>query len=213
MSAVDALGLVAQQLSQLAQLDPRMADTAILADTLQSQAYDLARDLRTYREGVEYNPRRLAQIEERLTLILGLKRKYGATIAEVLAYGERARAGLHDIVTSDERREQLRVRLSDLTDLIGAQAAQLSLARRGAARRLAAAVQREIADLRLTGGRFAVHFACRPDDDGVPAALPEAALLEAEGQEIAQPSPAGRRKWRVGDPPPVGASAPIARLS
>lgn len=181
VSAVDALGTAAENLAQLARLDERMAATAALAEALQSQVYDLARELRGYREGVEYNPRRLEQIEERLTLLSALKRKYGATVEEVLAYGERARAELEELTTSEERLGELHDQERRLIAELGAAAQVLSLARRAAARRLAEAVQREIADLRLTGGRFAVRFELRPDPEGIPVRLPAEEMVGGEG--------------------------------
>lgn len=182
-SAVDRLGAVAENLAQLARLDPRMTDTATQADALQSQVYDLARDLRSYREGVEYNPRRLEAIEERLSLLGALKRKYGASIDEVLAYAERARAELEDLFSSEERLEVLRARETDLVVRAGAAAARLSFARREAAVRLAAAVEREIADLRLVGGRFAVRLERRDDPEGIPVQVPADELAGAEGSD------------------------------
>jgi DNA repair protein RecN (Recombination protein N) len=179
-SAVDALGAAAEAIGALARLDERMAETASLAESLQSQAYDLARDLRSYREGVEYNPRRLEQIEERLTLISALKRKYGATLAEVLAYGERARAELLELVTGEERLERLRARARELSVELGRAVSDLAQARRVAAARLSAAVQQEIADLHLAGGRFAVHFERRLDRDGVPVRLPMTETIDGD---------------------------------
>lgn len=183
-SAVDALGAAAENLAQLTRLDERMADTAALAEALQSQAYDLARDLRDYREGVEHNPHRLEQIEERLGLIATLKRKYGATVAEVLAYAERARAELGDLETSEERLERLRAADQELVGRLADAATSLSVARRAAALDLAAAVRSEIADLCLSGGRFAVRIARRQDPDGVPVTLPLDEMLgDAEEDE------------------------------
>ncbi len=172
-SAVDALGVAAEHLAHLARLDERLAETATLAEALQSQVYDLARELRAYREGVEHNPRRLGQIEERLTLLAGLKRKYGATVEDIIAYGERARAGLDDLLTGEERLQRLRDRERVLIDQAGAAAERLSGRRRAAAEQLARAVQGEMADLRLVGGRFAVVLERRTDDDGLPVMLSE----------------------------------------
>jgi DNA repair protein RecN (Recombination protein N) len=171
-SAVDALGAAAENLARLARLDERLEDTAALAESLQSQVYDLARDLRDYREAVAYNPARLEQIEERLGLLASLKRKYGAGIEDVLAYGERARAELDDLATSEERLGMLREQEAGLLPGLAAAAESLSRARRQAALRLAQAVRREIADLRLAGGRFAVRFELRTDPEGVPVRLP-----------------------------------------
>lgn len=178
-SAVDALGAAAEHLAGLARLDPRLGDTATMAETLQSQLYDLARALREYREGVEYNPERLVQIEERIAQILGLKRKYGATIEEITAYVERGREELLELTTSEERLGQLRVDEHSLTERYGGIATALSRGRRVAAARLAGAVQQEIADLGLSGGRFAVRLERRPDPDGVPAPLPAEEMIEA----------------------------------
>jgi DNA repair protein RecN (Recombination protein N) len=200
-SAVDALGAAAENLAQLARLDPRMAETAALAEALQAQAYDLARDLRTYRDGVEYNPRRLEQIEERLSLLATLKRKYGATVEEVLAYGESARAELEELGTSEERIAALWDEEAALVARLSAAAETLAVARREAAARLAAAVRREIADLHLAGGRFAVRLERRDDPDGIPVALPREELIgdEADGRA---PAPA---RGDAGDAPLMAA--------
>ncbi len=184
-SAVDALGLAAEALAQLARIDPRMAETAALAEALQSQVYDLARELRAYREGVEYNPRRLERIEERLALIAALKRKYGATVAEVLAYGERARAELDELAMGEERLEQLREREEALRARLAEAAERLSHARRRAACRLAEAVQAEIAALDLAGGRFAVRMERQEDPEGVSVALPLEELVTPGGEPVA----------------------------
>ncbi|MBI2760082.1 MAG: DNA repair protein RecN [Chloroflexi bacterium] len=183
-SAVDALGVAAEALAQLARLDERLTETATLAESLQSQVYDLARDLRSYREGVEYNPSRLQQIEERLGLLAALRRKYGDTIADVIAYGERARDELGELLSSDERLEQLRARERELVSDLGAAAEKLSRARREAAVSLVTAVQREIADLRLAGGRFAVRLERHADPHGVPVALPPEDMVEAGAADM-----------------------------
>jgi DNA repair protein RecN (Recombination protein N) len=183
-SAVDALGAAAENLDQLARLDERMAETAALAATLQSQAYELARDMRAYREAIEYNPRRLEQIEERLSLLAALKRKYGATVDEVIAYGERARDELADLESSEERIAELREEEQRLVARLGEAAQALSKERRGAAVRLAEAVRREIADLRLTGGRFAVRFECREDPEGVPVTLPTEQMAGEDADSV-----------------------------
>jgi DNA repair protein RecN (Recombination protein N) len=183
-SAVDALGVAAEALAQLARLDERLGETATLAESLQSQAYDLARDLRSYREGVEYNPSRLQQIEERLGLLAALRRKYGDTIADVIVYGERARDELGELLSSDERLAQLQSREQELVSDLGAEAEKLSRARREAAALLVNAVQREIADLRLDGGRFAVRMERHTDPNGTPVRLLPEDMVEAGAAEL-----------------------------
>lgn len=176
-SAVDALGVAADALAQLAALDPRREDLAEQAAALQAQAEDLAREVRSYTDGIEADPERLQAIEERLTLIAALKRKYGQSIAEVLEYGARAAVELSSLETSEERAAALAGETEAALIGLGEVAERLSVARREAAARLAAAVQEEIAGLGLADGRFAVHFERPGSEDGVASTMPAEELI------------------------------------
>ncbi|CAI7991805.1 DNA repair protein RecN [Geodia barretti] len=84
-------------------LDPSLSENLESVDALTHQVDELARALRSYRDGIEYSPDRLQELEERLDLINGLKRKYGSTIGEILAFGERASQELEKLYHSEER--------------------------------------------------------------------------------------------------------------
>ena len=180
-SAVDALGVAAESLSQLAHVDPRMKELADQAEALQSQAFDLARALRAYRDEIEADPERLQTIGERLALIANLKRKYGGSLAEVLAYAERAAGDLEALGTSEERAERLTTEIAVAGERLGAAAQHLSEARRAAATRLSAEVEREIESLGLRGGRFAVRFERPGVDEGVATTLPAEEVIGPDG--------------------------------
>ena len=62
---------------------------------------DSSAEVRDYQERVEANPARLEEVDERLDLIKNLKRKYGATIAEVIDFGERSARELEEITGED----------------------------------------------------------------------------------------------------------------
>jgi len=179
-AAVDALGRAADALAELANLDPRQRETAAMVAALQEQTADLARDLRAYREAIEHDPRRLAHIEERLALIATLKRKYGSTVAEVIAYGERAARELEALANAESERERLREEETALSAAIADQARALSAAREAGAVRLVTAVRAELAELGLQQARFAVQFTRRPASDGVALDLPIAVIVEDE---------------------------------
>src|SRR5579875_2529368 len=179
-AAVDALGRAADALAELANLDPRQRETAAMVAALQEQTADLARDLRAYREAIEHDPRRLAHIEERLALIATLKRKYGSTVAEVIAYGERAARELEALANAESERERLREEETALSAAIADQARALSAAREAGAVRLVTAVRAELAELGLQQARFAVQFTRRPVSDGVALDLPIAVIVEDE---------------------------------
>ncbi len=96
MAVLDAVGNIEQALSRLARIDPSLASQAEQLEQATALLDDLARELGRYRDEIEFNPKRLTQVEERLHLIHSLQRKYGDTIPDVLAYGERAAAELRD---------------------------------------------------------------------------------------------------------------------
>ena len=88
-SVMDLIGRVSKDLSELARLDPSLDQSRESADALTHQVEELARALRSHRDGIEHSASRLEEVEERLGLINSLKRKYGSTIEEVLTFGEK----------------------------------------------------------------------------------------------------------------------------
>jgi DNA repair protein RecN (Recombination protein N) len=167
LSAADLLGQALRSLNQLRKIDPSLVETEQGAESLGIQVDDLARTLHDYQESIEFSPARLAQLEDRLGLIYSLKRKYGHSILEILAFGERAQAELESITHSEERIEALREEEERLRRTIGGAAAELSLARRAVGERLAAAVEDQLANLGMEGTRFAVDLSWSDDPNGV----------------------------------------------
>ncbi len=166
LSVADLLGNVYRNLTDLAGIDASLETHRQTADALAVQAEDLARDLRAYLEEIEFRPGRLQEVEERLDLIYRLKRKYGDSIAEVLAFAERAARELETITHSEERVEELGAREEELLREIGSLAAELSQQRREAADNLSASIESELDDLQMTHTRFAVSFEQTTDPEG-----------------------------------------------
>ena len=164
--ALDALGTAEQALSRLARLDPGAASLVEQMGEIAALLDDLARELARYRDGVEFNPHRLAEVEERVHLIHGLQRKYGEKIADVLAYGERAATELETISHAEERIAGLEVEEAALLAELGKLGAALSAARRAAGERMARAIEAELADLQMAKARFAASISWTQDPSG-----------------------------------------------
>jgi len=167
LSTYDLLGQIVRVLNQLRSIDPNLEEQEQLAESLAIQVDELARAVRDYQESIEFSPARLTQVEERLSLIYSLKRKYGNSIQEILAFGERARAELENVSHSEERIEALQEEEEQLRRIIGDMADALSQARREAGERLAAQVEAQLADLNMDGAQFAVDLAWTDDPSGV----------------------------------------------
>ncbi len=183
-SVMDLIGQVSKDLSQLEQLDPSLRQNLESVDALMHQVDELARALRSYRDGIEYSPERLHEIEERLDLINRLKRKYGSTIGEILAFGERASQELEKLCHREERAEGLKAREMDLRRQVGRLAGQLSEARQHAARGLADAIQEEVAGLAFGHAQVLVDIRQSDSEGGVPVGT-------ADGVPYATPSLGG----------------------
>jgi DNA repair protein RecN (Recombination protein N) len=154
--AVDMVSEAVGKLEKLARVDPDMSPTADEAQVLLEQLGDLARTLQDYAESLEFNPERLAEVEERLELILSLKRKYGDTIEQINAYGSRAQKELDELANWEVKTAELEEREEALLRTIGRLGADLSAQRQAAGERLARQVETELGDLKMTRARFGV---------------------------------------------------------
>ena len=153
------LGHLYRKVEDLSRIDPRFAPYVEARGAVRAQLDDLALFLRDYRESLQVSPGRLDEIESRLALIDRLKRKYGATVEDVIAFGEKCRSELRDLGSPEERERALGQERETLAGRYLAAAIQLSRKRRSAARDLEKKVQAELALLAMERTRFQVAFA------------------------------------------------------
>ena len=169
-AASDMLAQVAAIIANLAGIDASLKECAAQSETAVALVEDISRELRAYGEGIEYNPRRLEQVETRLALIHTLKKKYGADEHEILAFAGRARGQLERLTNAEERIAELEAAEEKLMAALAEKAVKLSGARREAARALGAKVESELAELRMAGAQFHVQTAQREAENGLPMA-------------------------------------------
>lgn len=170
-SASDLVGQVTDALISLARLDPSQAELTAQAQALVEGLAEITTALRVYQEAIEFNPRRLDQVEERLDLIHNLKRKYGASIDQVLKFADRAKQDLEEITHAGERIQELEIKLNQLLGQIGESGLALARARRSTAERMAKEIEGELVDLQMPGARFQVEF--QPIQEAPFAPLPD----------------------------------------
>ncbi len=167
-AALDALAQAHKAIAGLAKIDPKLAEHLATIEAVDAQVDDLAREISGYRDGIEFSPKRLEFVEERIDLIKRLKRKYAPSgaIADMLSFAQKAADELDQIEHSGERIEELRAEEDRLLRELGRLGKDLSEARRAAAERLSAGIEAELNDLRMSGARFAVDVKWVPSDTG-----------------------------------------------
>jgi DNA repair protein RecN (Recombination protein N) len=154
-----AISRAVSKLEEIVKVDPGTVQP--LLEQLQSAYYaaeDVVFQLRSYREGIEFNPQRLAEIEDRLDLLHGLKRKYGETIADIIAYKEKIQSETEKLDNREERLKELSEQERRLHGELMERADLLSAIRRDAAKRLSRAIESELRDLQMERAVFEVKL-------------------------------------------------------
>lgn len=165
---LSALSRAHSLLAEAQSVDKRLSPwEAILADALYN-LQEVIPELRHYRENFTLDPARLNAIEERLDLIDRLRRKYGATIEEVLAYRDQAAAELEELAQAGENSATIERELAVTADRLAERAAALAAARRELADALEKKLAAELADLGMPKARFQVSFSYNEDPQGLP---------------------------------------------
>lgn len=165
--ALDTLRAALGSLEEAAAHDARFSPLLDRAHALAAEAEELARDAADAGEQVDLDPQSSQRLEDRLALIYDLRRKYGATIDEVLAFGEEAAAELARLEDQEGMRERLRAEEAERHAALEVAAAALHDARVTAGTALAERVNAELPPLGLRGGAFDVALeAAQPGPAG-----------------------------------------------
>jgi len=159
-AAVERLGRAARSIRELAEVDPTLAPVAQDLDTAAALAEEAARTLGAYARRVQADPERLEAVEARLALLSKLRRKYGATLAEVIARRDALEAELSTLENADEAIVQLEKARERAATATAKVARKLTKARREAGEKLSGAIQGELADLGM--GRAVIQVRVEP---------------------------------------------------
>jgi DNA repair protein RecN (Recombination protein N) len=184
-SANDRMGAALDALGGLAKVDASQTGLENRAQSIFDEMSEIARDVRNYLEQIEFNPKRLEEVEERLALLQSLKRKYGEDIPAILAYAERARKDLDNISHAEERLAELQKGESEWLSKLAQESQTLSAKRHAAAEELSKSIERELDDLKMEAAQFGVDFRTKADADGLMIGK-ERVAFDAYGHETVE---------------------------
>ncbi|MBE3573945.1 MAG: DNA repair protein RecN [Firmicutes bacterium] len=166
--ALNLLGQASADVQRLLTLAPSLAEAGRLLESAQIEVAEAARQVADFLSRLEADPARLNAVEERLADLAELKRKYGPSLPEVLEYARKIQHELEDLRHFDENLAASQAEVERLRQEWLHLALQLSEARREAARRLEAALSRELPDLALASARLLVQVSYEEDAGGLP---------------------------------------------
>jgi len=180
-STLDQLHQAGHSLRELVSLDPKLTQQANSLEATIYEIEEIARDVRSYADGLEYDPARLAEVELRFDLIRNLKRKYGDSIAEILATLETAETELEELSSSTEKQAELEACCTAIKAEMGQIAAELSKERKLTAERLSATVAKELSDLNMKQMTFEVDVTSFQGNETIPLPSGENRAFGSDG--------------------------------
>ncbi len=145
-------------LKEISAIDERVKGAVELCESGRAQIEEAARDIASYREQVEFDPQRLEQVGDRLDLIQKLKKKYGSTIEEVLAFGEKASSDLERMERSSEEIERLKSEIQAIKFGLTDRSSELTRKREAAAKELEKKVEAELGHLGMKKSIFSARI-------------------------------------------------------
>ena len=157
-SAYDGISIAVNEIFQISDLNPQLKS---IYDTLNEIMYsleDMAHEIKEFGETVEFDEQTLNEIEERLDLISRLKRKYGNSIEEILEYLKKAESELNDIKLSDERTNELKEELKNITKELKEKGNVLTQRRENAAKVLEENIEKSLHELNMEKSKFKVNI-------------------------------------------------------
>lgn len=158
LGAVSAMKQAEDAIRSLRSLSEEFITISDRLEALRCEAYDLASIIRDKKDEFDFSPRELDEIESRCDLLYRLKKKYGSTVEEMLAYLETCKAELERIEYADDRIVQLREKLNAQETAARSAARQLSDFRKSAAKELEMRISAELRELDMAKVRFAISF-------------------------------------------------------
>ena len=178
-SALATLRSAAHKLEELARFDAQFSELVKVLESASADIEDVSATTRDYADGIDASPERLAELEDHLETIDRLKRKYGNSVEEILAFGEDLTQKLDEIENRDEILRGLRKQLAAKAQDYLAEAQAISRTRAAAARKLEKLAEAEINELAMKA-RFGVEVTTSEDDaNWSPSGLDSVAYLIA----------------------------------
>jgi len=180
-SLLTQAGVVGRTLQELQKVDAGAGQLTQLHEQAVAALRELQTELSRYADKVDVDPARLAELEERLNLIHSLRRKYGATLMEVISTGEEAKRKLQSLETRDAELARLNAALAKLDAEIWNAGQSLSAKRRKVIPQLAKAAGKQLADLGFKQSKFDVAITTSRWDEAT----------DEPAREVARPTNSG----------------------
>lgn len=158
VNAVDLIGNAVRELGSISQYDKTLNEYNNDIERIMYELQDISRDIRNYKENIDFSPYELEQIETRVDEINNLRRKYGDSIDEIFEYYKKITYRLDEILNRDEKAEKLKVEILKLEKILLEKSNKLTEARKRVGKELEEVLLKELKSLNMKNVLFKVNF-------------------------------------------------------
>lgn len=158
VNAVDLIGNAVRELGAISQYDKTLNEYNNDIERIMYELQDISRDIRNYKESIDFSPYELEQIETRVDEINNLRRKYGDSIDEIFEYYQKIASRLDEILNRDEKVEKLKVEILRLEKILLDKSDKLTESRKKVAKELEEVLLEELKSLNMKNVLFKVNF-------------------------------------------------------
>jgi len=162
-AVIPSLVEIKKNMEMLIRYDTKLTNVMQMITDALCQIEECSYEIRDYGESIDYSPERLNKLQERMDEIYKLRKKYGATIADVLDHYHNAKKELLAIENYDQRIEDLKYNITQAEKDLAVQAAALTKFRQSSAELLSADIQKHLLSLGMENARFVIEI---KDDAG-----------------------------------------------
>ncbi|QPQ35254.1 DNA repair protein RecN [Lysinibacillus sp. JNUCC-52] len=159
---LDWIGTAMGALDDAATIDEQFKEASESVTTAFYALQDAAYQVKNVLDELEFDPARLNEVEQRLALFQNLKRKYGSTVEEMIAYYEKIKTELGELLNRDEILQVKERKVLEMEVILGELAEELSHVRKEAANDLSEAIMAELRELHMEKAKFIVNFDTLP---------------------------------------------------
>lgn len=162
--ALDKIGLSLDALRKIEDLNPDYMSISNALEDIDEKLTDISREIRGIRDETEYDPKLHKNIEERISLIQGLKRKYGESVEDILKFLNDAKERLDEIERSEELILKIRKEIEAAEKNLHKRCEIMNKLRKEAAKKLEDGILKELKDLEMPKTQFEVSILSCPEE-------------------------------------------------
>ncbi|SHJ65186.1 DNA repair protein RecN [Tepidibacter formicigenes] len=163
INAFDLISKALKDLGDLSNFDKKLEDYYSNLEDIMYRLQDLSKDVRDYKDNIDFDIKNLDDVEIRIDTINNLRRKYGNTIEEILEYKKKITLRLDEILSRDEKIIQLKESLEKIKEDLNKKSKKITLRRKEIAKELENKICNELNSLNMKNVSFKVNFEERED--------------------------------------------------